>query len=228
MIRNKRKFCTGLAMLAGFAVILGVLFSPVFGGQNGLNFLDSLYNTISKGSAYYLPDVKEKADTMSDTEVSVTLSPGDGISTVQVAALFIGSGADVDMSGDRMTVSGNIGDIFQSCLADAERMYRNDGEAIRLKYGVAERQVLYNWHVAFKAMEKDLNRQKKFKEAKVVGLVVEKAVDLSYNYYGIEAGKISDTPWVVVFSLIFYVIYTLWFGFSILFLFEGMGMRLEH
>ena len=30
MIRNKKKFFTGLVMLAGFIVILGVLFSPVF------------------------------------------------------------------------------------------------------------------------------------------------------------------------------------------------------
>jgi hypothetical protein len=27
---------------------------------------------------------------------------------------------------------------------------------------------------------------------------------------------------------VFYVFYTLWFGFSIMWLFEGWGMRLEH
>jgi hypothetical protein len=227
MIRNKRKFFTGLVMLAGFAVILTGLFSPVFKGVNGLNFLDSLYNSISKGSAYYLPAVKEKAAAVTDSEISLALSLS-GVSAEQVSVLLKKSGAEANMADGRLMVSGHIRDIIRSCLEDAEAMYQNDGGMIRSKYGMDERQVLYNWHIAFQAMEKDLNRQKKFKAAKIIGLVTDKAVDLSYNYYGIDAGRISDNPWVVVCSLLFYVIYTLWFGFSILFLFEGVGMQLEH
>ena len=228
MIRNKKKFYTGVALLAGFAIILGILFSPVFGGRNGLNFLDSLYNSISKGSAYYIPAVKEKAEAFSDVTVSVSLTLGSGVSMEQVASMLIKSGVQAVPGDGKLQVSGSLGHIFDSCLEDAELMYANNGEVVQRKYGLEERQVLYNWHSAFKAMEKDLNRQKNFKEAKVVGTVIEKAVDLSFNYYGIEARKISDSPWVVVFSLAFYVIYTLWFGFSILFLFEGMGIQLEH
>ena len=33
---------------------------------------------------------------------------------------------------------------------------------------------------------------------------------------------------VVIFSLVFYVIYTLWYGFAIMFMFEGWGLKLEH
>jgi hypothetical protein len=33
---------------------------------------------------------------------------------------------------------------------------------------------------------------------------------------------------VVIFSLIFYVVYTLWYGFAIMFLFEGWGLQLEN
>jgi len=32
----------------------------------------------------------------------------------------------------------------------------------------------------------------------------------------------------VTFSLVFYVVYTLWYGFGIMFMFEGSGMKLEH
>ena len=70
--------------------------------------------------------------------------------------------------------------------------------------------------------------QKKFKEAKIIDLVKTKAVETSYNYYGIEGQKITDRIGVVTFSLIFYVIYTLWYGFGIMYLFEGVGMQLEH
>jgi hypothetical protein len=53
-------------------------------------------------------------------------------------------------------------------------------------------------------------------------------VEPAYNYYGIEGQKISDRFGVVIFSLIFYVIYTLWYGFGIMYLFEGVGLKLEH
>jgi hypothetical protein len=53
-------------------------------------------------------------------------------------------------------------------------------------------------------------------------------VETSYNYYLIEPQKISDRAFIVLFSLVFYVIYTVWYGFAIMFMFEGWGMELEH
>ena len=87
---------------------------------------------------------------------------------------------------------------------------------------------LYNWWSALKAMDFDLKKQKKFNSAKMAELVNKKAVETAYNYYGIEGQKISERIGVVIFSLIFYVIYTLWYGFGIMYLFEGSGFRLEH
>ncbi|MBW1739028.1 MAG: hypothetical protein JRJ69_16175 [Deltaproteobacteria bacterium] len=107
-------------------------------------------------------------------------------------------------------------------------MYHNDGKKVSEKYGYDERQALFNWWKAFKEMDKALKNQKKFKEAKVVSLVVKKAVESSYNYYEIEPQKITERLGVVIFSLIFYVAYTLWYGFAIMFMFEGWGLRLGH
>jgi hypothetical protein len=76
-------------------------------------------------------------------------------------------------------------------------------------------------------MDKDLKRQKKFKEATVVSMLKKKAVETSYNYYTIEPQNITDRIGVVIFSLILYVIYTKWYGFSIMYLFEGWGLQLE-
>ena len=59
-------------------------------------------------------------------------------------------------------------------------------------------------------------------------MVVKKAVEPSYNYYKIEPRKIGDLWGIVLFSLVFYVVYTMWYGFAIMFMFEGWGMRLEH
>jgi len=228
MIANKKEFYGGFGMLVGFFVILTLIFSPIFKGQNGLEYFDDLYNSISKGSAYYIPKVKQETDAFSGKSVNVAVEMADDAQTQQTAALFMKGGALVNVSGNRLKVEGDLGKILANCLADADHMYINDGQAVSAKYGYNEKQVLFNWWQALKAMDKDLKKQKQFEAAKAVTLVVNKAVETSYNYYQIEPQKISDRAGVVIFSLVFYVVYTLWYGFAIMYMFEGWGLRLEH
>ena len=228
MIANKKEFYGGVGMMVAFTVVLIIIFMPIFGGHNGLNYLDNLYNCISKGSAYYIPKVKEEADKFVGNSATVTFKMADETQAGQTALLFEKGGASVTTSGAELKVTGDVGKILENCLADADSMYHNKGEEVSSKYGYEERQVLYNWWMAAKAMDKDLKRQKLFNEAKVVALVIKKAVESSYNYYKIEPQKIGDRIGIVIFSLIFYVVYTLWYGFGIMFMFEGWGMKLEH
>lgn len=228
MIADKKEFYGGLGLLIGFVVVLVIIFSPVFKGQNGLEYLDALYNSISKGSAYYIPKVKAETDTFAGKSVSTTIEMKDESQTQQTAALFMKGGALVNISGTQLKIEGDLGKIFENCLADADRMYMNDGQTISSKYGYNEKQVVYNWWQALKAMNKDLTKQKQFKAASAVDMVATKAVETSYNYYQIEPQKISDRALFVIFSLVFYVVYTLWYGFAIMFMFEGWGMKLEH
>ncbi len=228
MIAHKKEFFGGLGMLGAFIIVLIIIFMPVFGGQNGLNYLDNLYNTISKGSAYYIPKVKQETDKYVGKTVTVTMVMAEEERARQAAPLFMKGGALVNVSGAEVKVSGDLGKILENCLADADLMYHNDGEKLSAKYGYEEKRVLLNWWVALHHMENDLKAQKKFKEAKMVALVVKKAVELGYNYYEVEPEKIGDKIGIVIFSLVFYVIYTLWYGFAIMFMFEGWGMRLEH
>jgi hypothetical protein len=228
MIANKKKFSSGAVLLAGFAGVLILLFSPVFKGQNGLNFLDSLYNSISKDSANYFPEVREKVAPFAGTLIEVTLEPADAGEASRTGALFEKAGARVRHTGKQITVRGSLGRILGNCVSDTQDLYNNDGEAIRARYAMDERLVVYTWYQALQRLSRELNRQGDFRAAKVVDLVIQKAVELSYNYYRIEPLKISRGAGVVTFSLIFYVIYTLWFGFAVLFLFEGWGLKLEH
>lgn len=228
MLANKKEFYGGFGLLVGFFVVLFIIFLPVFNGQNGMQYLDDLYNSISKGSAYYIPKTKEETDRFIGNTVNMILKTKDEKQAQQTAMLFTEGGATADVSGAQLNVSGDLGKILANCLADADLMYHNDGAKVSGKYGYDERQVLYNWHTALKAADKDLKKQKLFKEAKTVTSVVKKAVEASYNYYKIEPQKICDKLWVVIFSLVFYVSYTMWYGFSVLFMFEGWGLKLEH
>jgi hypothetical protein len=228
MIANKKTFFFGLVLMAGFVVVLILFFSPLYGGHNGLDSLDNLYNSISKGSAYYIPQMKEKIEAYPGQQIQVTLKLGHEKQAEQTALLFKAAGAQTVLSQGTLAVAGELSRILANSIQDADAMYYNDGKTVSDKYGYNERQVLYNWWKALLEMEKDLKRQKLFKSADIVSLVVKKAVEPSYNYYQIEPQKITDKLWLVAFSLIFYVVYTMWYGFAFMFMFEGWGMKLGH
>lgn len=228
MIARKKEFTTGLVLLIAFFVVLFIFFAPVFKGQNGLDYLDNLYNSISKGSAYFIPKLKDEARPFNGTNVELSFSMDSGVQAQQTSQLFMKAGALVNVAETNVKVSGDLGKILDASLADADAMYHNDGKKLADTYGFNERQALYNWWKAFKGVEKALQDQKKFKEAKAVANISKKGIETSYNYYQIEPQNILDKLWIVIFSLVFYVIYTLWYGFAILFMFEGWGMQLEH
>ena len=228
MIANKPKFMTGLTLMVLFTAVFIAIFMPLFGGKNGLEYLDNLYNSISKGSAYYIDAVRKDLQTIQTPDLTITLTMKSDQQAQQTVPLLMQAGAQVGQNGAELLVTGNMIQILNHCLDDAQHMYDNDGAAVSAKYGYAEKLVLYNWWSALKAMDFDLKKQKKFNSAKMAEQVNKKAVETAFNYYGIEGQKISERIGVVIFSLIFYVIYTLWYGFGIMYLFEGWGLRLEH
>jgi hypothetical protein len=228
MISRKREFFGGLILIIVFVIVLILFFMPLYHGMNGLDYLDNLYNSISKGSAYYIPKVKKECEPLQGKEVDVTLELADQKTGEQTALLFRAAGAEALWSGSELKVSGDLGQVLENSLSDADAMYHNEGEKVRDKYGYEEKRVLYNWWLAFHEMDRVLKKQKEFKAAATVSLVVKKAIESSYNYYQIEPQRIGDKFGTVIFSLAFYVIYTLWYGFAILFMFEGWGLKLGH
>lgn len=228
MIENKKEFMLGFVMMIGFLIVLGFFFAPIYSGHNGMEYLDSLYNSISKDSAYYIPKSKDDATTMLNKVVSVQFSAVDAAQAGQIVEQLKKCGADASADDKNVTMKGDLGAVLLASLDDAELLYRNDGAALSAKYGFNERQVVFNWYSAFKGAVKDLNKQEKFEESKVINGVLGKSIETSYNYYKIVPKKIGTCWWIVVGSLLFYVIYTMWYGYAILFMFEGWGMKFGH
>ncbi|MGD9972554.1 MAG: hypothetical protein AB7S77_05795 [Desulfatirhabdiaceae bacterium] len=228
MIANKKEFYGGMGLMGGFIVVFVILFLPVFNGHNALNYMDQLYNSISKGSAYYVPELKIEAAKELNKNISVTLKMKDEKQAKETVQILLGAGAQVAMSGAELKMTGDLGKILTSVLDDTDLMFYNKGNELQAKYNMDERQAFFNWYTVMKALDKDLTHQKKFAEAKVVATIIKKGVECAYNYYKVEPQKIGDKAGIVIFSLVFYVVYTLWYGFAILFMFEGWGLRLEH
>jgi hypothetical protein len=227
LIADKLKFYTGLGMLALFIIMMAVIFSPIFSGQNGLQYLDELYNSLSKGSAYFIPDLREDTSDYIGTSIDVSIEMKTVEQAEQTALLYQEAGADVVTAEAEIEVNGDLGQILGTSLDDADSMYYNDAETIEDKYGYDARQVLYNWWVSLEEMNNALEDDDMFAGAKVVTSVNQKGIEPAYNYYGIEAESVSHRIGIVIFSLAFYVIYTIWYGFALMYLVEGLGLKIR-
>ncbi len=228
MIANPRKFFAGVALMMAFAVVLVAMFLPLFEGRNALDTMDSLFNSVSKGSAYYVADLRAAAEDRRGTAIAVTLAAANESQAGQMADLLRAGGAKAQIAEGALRASGDLGGILENALQDSDEMFANAGASVRDRYGYEERRVLFNWWTALQAMNEDLKRQGRFAEAAFVAKVNEKAVECAYNYYGIEPSRVSDKIGLVLFSLVFYVVYTVWYGYAIIFLLEGWGFTLSH
>lgn len=77
-------------------------------------------------------------------------------------------------------------------------------------------------------MEKDMTKAGQFEQAKFVKNCMSKAVEPAYNYYEVEAKPVKEEIFLLIASLVFYTVYTMWYGFGLLYLFEGYGIKLDH
>jgi hypothetical protein len=225
---NKKKFTLGLGMLVVFAVVLILVFMPIFGGVNGLNYLDNLYNSISKGSAYYIGDLKTESEKYKGRQLTADLKFEQAAQAERAKLLLDHAGLTTEANNEVLKVTGDMGKLLAATLTDSDDMFHNKGEAVTQRYdGKNERAVLLGWWETYKFLEKALNRQKAFDLAKFVHTVQAKAVEMAYNYYKVEPQSIGDQWLIVVISLLFYVIYTLWYGYAVMYMFEGAGYQLE-
>lgn len=223
----------GFLLLASFFAILVAIFMPLFPGAhdgkvNGLDYLDNFFNQLSKSSAYYIPEQIKKAEKYNGQQFTTSLKMKSADEAAVTAKLFAANSITAVAEGEKVKVSGDFGAMIGIMLKDADLMYKNDGKALTSKYGVDERQTVYSWYQALTAMEKDMTKAGSFEQAKFVKNCMSKAVEPAYNYYQVEAKPVKEEIFLLVAALAFYVIYTMWYGFGLLYLFEGAGIKLEH
>jgi len=222
-----------ILLLIPFFLVFAAIFMPWYPGAkggkvNGLDYLDNFFNELSKGSAYYIDRQKEKVGKYKGQTFTTTMNMKSADEAATTAKLFTINNIPATVNDTKVAVSGDFGGMLTVMLDDADLMYNNDGAAITKKYGVDERKALNSWYKSLDAMEKDLNKAKEFEKAKVVKNAMTKAIEPAYNYYGVQAKPVKDEIFLLAFALAFYVLYTVWYGFGVLFFFEGIGIRLEH
>ena len=228
MIANKKKLSMGLFLLVTFIGVFIVIYMPVFGdGRNGLQFSDDLFNKLSKGSSYFIPAVGKSVKAFDGKQVNVEVkmkSPED----VKTSVLLLEKvGAKGEAKGDSITVTADLGAMLGKVVADSDILYKDETDKLTAAYGMDGKAAMKGWWTLLNAMIKPLQKVKQIEEANVVNMVNQKAIEPAYNFAGIPAESIMTKIPTVAGLLIFYVIYTMWYGYAIFDMFGGMGLSMS-
>lgn len=246
MLRHGKHLGIGLIMAISFFVVLFLIFSPIFPKtkagepQNGLQWADEMFNNLAKGSSYFIPKVAKSNEKFMGQMFSVSIrmdkpedKPGEGEKRAERASkVLINAGARVEVNGAELKIEGDLGKVLEVALRDSETFYRNEGEKIKALYGTVmktddEKQMFRQWWNVLDKMNKQFMKEKKAAEAKIVSDVMKKGVEAAYNFYKVDAVKVKDHIGLMTFLLVFYVVYTMWWGFAIFFIFEGIGLSMK-
>ena len=228
IIKNKKTFSIGAVLAMTFLGVLVLIFSPIFGeGKNGLVFSDDMFNKLSKGSSYFIPKVTKSSEKYVNTNIALTVKLEKPEEIEGTMKMLTAAGAVVKNEGSSLQISGNLGALMSKILLDADDMYKNDGKKVADRYGMDEKAAMTNWWNLLKVMDKEFKKQGKIEDSKIVSDVMKKAVEPAYNYYKIDAQKVADKAGIMTGLLVFYVVYTMWWGFAIFYMFDGIGLTMK-
>lgn len=108
---------------------------------------------------------------------------------------------------------------------DADLLFKGKEEVLRKKYGLSGKEVIYYWWTAFDDLIRRYAQLNRPSEADFTKFMTTRILEPSYNFAGIKPKSISENIGIVLFLLVFYIFYTVWYGLSIMYLFEGFGIE---
>lgn len=225
---NKKTLSIGIFLAVTFSGVLLLIFSPIFGGgKNGLQYSDDMFNKLSKGSSYFIPKVVKSNEKFKGTNFEVAVKLDKPEQNPGAMKILAAAGAEARTASPEIQIRGDLGAFLSNVIQDADDMYKNDGQKVAARYGVDEKEVMTTWWNILKGMDKGLKKIGKIKESEIVSDVMRKTVEPAFNYYKIEAQQVADRAWVMTGLLVFYVVYTMWWGFAIFYIFDGIGLTMK-
>lgn len=229
IIRHKKPFYIGAILLAGFFSLFYFLLTPVFSTKDGpkltgLEYADEVFNCLSKGSSDFFPQTFAAARSMEGKDVSLSAGMPKKL-RVTAVTLLRETGIEPRMDGNRIIFQGNLGRILLAATEDSRLLFNNSGGALIEKYGGLKPLAISGawWHLLAPTVKK-LEIMGKNAESRAVGTVVVRGIEPANNFYGIQALKVSENIPLISGFLLFYIIYTIWYGFAVYEIFKGFGL----
>ncbi|MGA2403360.1 MAG: hypothetical protein ABSG91_16915 [Syntrophobacteraceae bacterium] len=228
LIRHRKTMTLGLLLGVTFFGILALIFSPIFGhGRNGLEYSDELFNKLAKGSSYFVPKLSADLKEVENAELAVTVKMENAEQADKALKIFTTVAPDTTSQGVELRIRGNLAKLLGAVLQDSSSMYFNKGDEVREKYGMDEKEVMLTWWGTLNRCVKELQKSRNTQQSNIILEVMKKGIEPAYNFYKIDPQSVVDKAFTVTGLLLFYVLYTLWWGFAIYYLFDGIGLSMK-
>jgi len=228
LIRHQKTMNIGLLLGVTFLGVLALIFSPVFGqGRNGLEYSDALFNKLAKGSSYFVPKLTASLKEVENEELAVSVKMENAEQAARAAKIFARVAPESTSQGVQLNIRVNLAKLLGAVLEDSNSMYFNKGEELREKYGMDGQEVMATWWGALNRVVKELQKSRNTARSNVILEVMKKGIEPAYNFYKIEPQSIGEKAFTAAGLLLFYVLYTLWWGFAIFYLFDGLGLSMK-
>ena len=232
IIHEKKAFVRGSLMILTFLLVFCAILSPIFHDEHGkpltgLQFADNVFNELSKGSSNFIPTVREQVKTVQGKNIEVTVKLKKADKAPLAVAVLQKAGIEAKADGGQITYKGDLATLLTSAVDDSEQLYNNNEKAVSDKYaGAKALDVSSAWWYVLSPSIKELQKKGMIGEAKVLDQVIRRAIEPGHNFFGVEPVHVKDHILLLTCMLVFYIIYTLWYGFSIFELFEGIGLAM--
>jgi hypothetical protein len=218
----------GALLGLSFIGVLMLIFSPVFGeGKNGLEYSDALFNKLAKGSSYFIPELTESLKEVQGKDIGgTTIKMENADAASNAAKILTRAHMNVVVKGSELTINGDLAKELGNVLDDSSAMYYNKGSEISQKYGMDEKEVMSIWWGVLKRTAKEFQKTNRVEQSDVILEVMKKGIEPAFNFYNVEPQKVSDKSLTVTGLLLFYILYTMWWGYAIFYLFDGLGLSM--
>lgn len=160
-------------------------------------------------------------------EISVSIKMDNADQAAKAARVLAHGAAQTSIQGAELKINGNLANMLSTVLDDSTAMYYDRGAEVKGRYAMDERDVMSTWWGVLNRVAKELQKARKAEEASAIFEVMKKGIEPAYNFYGIEAQKVSDRALTVLGMLAFYILYTMWWGYAIYYMFDGLGLSMK-
>jgi len=228
LIRHKKTMTVGVLLGLSFIGVLVLIFSPVFGeGKNGLEYSDALFNKLAKGSSYFIPELTASLKEVQGKDIGgTTIKMENADAASNAAKILTRAHMNAVVKGSELTIDGDLAKELGNVLDDSSAMYYNKGGEISQKYGMDEKAVMSIWWGVLKRTAKEFQKTNRVEQSDVILEVMKKGIEPAFNFYNVEPQKVSDKALTVTGLLLFYILYTMWWGYAIFYLFDGLGLSM--
>lgn len=227
LIVHRRPFTHGLVMAAGFVATLVIMFLPLFGGHNAFQAADRFFNSVAKHSGYHIPALRRELPATQGHTLTASVALASTAEAERAAAVLTAAGVTSHASGVTLRVEGDLSAILGRAVDAADATFGVSGSMTAAAAGTAAREELFAWWQALHALARHLTDAGRFEEARVLDEVIRKGIEVSYNFYGIEPRAAGENAGVMALALALYLLYTLWWGYAILWLSDGLGLEMK-